>query len=176
MKASFNIDLDNLKVACAIAGQINSAFETGIGNWYEIDRCGIKQKEHSFFIAAFSDNLPSKPELDKLESGWGKPTAEWYLKCRLNDDGEPVAGKGGWTLLTPFLAVKRWKRAARTYTEQGIGSLQYTKPYHFLRVLDLMSNGHLEAAEMYLFEQYEPDGVHDDILAQTAIHGEVIFG
>lgn len=174
MKASFNIDLTNPKVTCAIAGQINSAFETGIGSWFEVNMMGRKQKEHSFFIAAFADNLPNSKSLSPLESDWGPVTTNWMLRARLNDDGEPVTKK--WTLVTPALAVERWKRAARTYTEEGIASLQYVKPYQYLRVLDLMSNGHGETAEMYLFENYEPDGVHDDILAQVAIHGEVIFG
>lgn len=152
------IDLDNIKVTNAIAGIINSAFETGLNPaWFEVKSLS----KGGFLDAAFADGDMKTPS--------GKPAIKnWTLEARLNEDGY----KSEWVTLTPELAVKRWVAMS---TDKELKVLD-KKAKAFLDYLVALSAGLDEKAESILFDEYEPDGVHDDALAQYAIAEEVVFG
>lgn len=153
------IDLDNIKVTNAIASVVNSAFETGINPaWFEVHSLN----KGGFLDAAFADSgleTPSKKEA----------TTNWTLKARLNDQ-EGYTSK--WVVLTPEHCVQKWIQMAN---DKKLNFLD-TKARAYLQYLSLLSDGLDEKADKVLMNDYEPDGVHDDAMAQYAIAGEVVFG
>lgn len=151
-----NIDLDNIKVTNAIASVVNSAFETGINPaWFEVESLN----KDGFLDAAFDDMEPPS----------GKPQrTNWTLKARLNEDGY----KSKWKVLTAESCVQSW---IKMKDDPELKFLN-TKADAYLRFLSALSAGKADVAENILFHEYDPDGVHDDALAQYAIAGEVVFG
>lgn len=161
-----SIDLTNLKVTCAIAGVINGALETGIsgGEWFEVNA-----DDDTFRTAYWCDTLPNQP-VGEPEDGKGPVVAGWSVKMRLRDpDGD--GGEFEWTTLTPALCVQRWRNAAKH--GEGLDSKCCAA---YLRYLEALSLRQWDKADDILMQEYQPDGVHDDLLAQIAVHGEVIFG
>jgi len=152
------IDLDNIKVTNAIASVINSAFETGLNPaWFEVKSLS----KGGFLDAAFADG--------DMETPSRKPAIKnWTLEARLNSDGY----KSKWVTLTPELAVKRWIAMS---TDPELKVLD-KKARAYINYLVALSQGLNDKAESILFDEYEPDGVHDDALAQYAIAEEVVFG
>lgn len=153
------IDLDNIKVTNAIAGVVNGAFETGINPaWFEVKSLS----KDGFLDAAFADG--------DLDTPSGKPAkTNWTLEARLNDQ---EGYKSKWVVLTPEHCVKQWVKMS---TDKDLKFLD-KKAKAYLDYLVALSDGLEDKAESILFDQYEPDGVHDDALAQYAIAGEVVFG
>jgi hypothetical protein len=152
------IDLDNVKVTNAIASVVNSAFETGLNPaWFQVD----SPNKDGFLDAAFADQ--------SLETPSKKPAkTNWTLMARLNDGSY----KSDWVVLTPEHCVKQWIKMSN---DKELFVLdRNAKAY--LNYLVLLSKGEEKKAESVLLYDYEPDGVHDDALAQYAIAGEVVFG
>jgi hypothetical protein len=158
MKISINstIDLDNIKVTNAIASVVNSAFETGLNPaWYEVESLN----KDGFLDAAFEDMEPPS----------GKPQkTNWTLKVRLNYDGY----KSKWKYITPDSCVNSWLKMKDDPKLKFLN----TKADAYLRYLAALSQGKEEVADKILFDEYEPDGVHDDALAQYAVADDVVFG
>jgi hypothetical protein len=154
----YSINLNSLKVTNAIAGVINGAFETGINPaWFQVESLS----KDGFLDAAFADGDLTTPS--------GQPAKiNWTLKVRLNYDSY----KSKWVTLTPSLAVEQWIKLAKDKNSEFLR----TRADAYLRYLVALSNDDADLAETILFDQYEPDGVHDDALAQQAIAGEVVFG
>lgn len=153
------IDLDNIKVTNAIASVINSAFETGLNPaWFQVKSLS----EGGFLDAAFADS--------NLETPSGKPAIkDWTLEARLNDQ---EGYKSKWVTLTPKLAVKRWIAMSNDPEVKVLAK----RAKAYIDYLVALSQGLDDKAESILFDEYEPDGVHDDALAQYAIAEEVVFG
>lgn len=156
-----SIDTKNIRVTNAVASVINGAFETGLNPaWFEVESLS----KGGFLDAAFSG-----PDLDATASG--KPaTTEWTLKARLNYDGH----KSKWVTLTAEEAVKRWVKYA-TVGKDGEYGLSNTKVFEYLMYLSMIPKSP-DKANDYMMDTYEPDGVHDDFMAQVAIAEDVIFG
>lgn len=154
----YDINLNSLKVTNAIAGVINGAFETGLNPaWFQVETLNAD----GFLDAAFDDG--------DLKTPSGKPAKiDWTLKVRLNYDSY----KSKWVTLTPAHAVKQWIKFAKDKESQFLR----TRADAYLRYLVALSKNDDHYADTILFDQYEPDGVHDDALAQYAIAGEVVFG
>jgi len=153
-----NIDLDNIKVTNAIASVVNSAFETGINPaWFEVESLN----KDGFLDAAFDDMEPPS----------GKPQrTNWTLKARLNEDGY----KSKWKVLTAESCVQSWLKMKDDPELKFLN----TKADAYIRYLVALSNPNTphSVADNILMDEYEPDGVHDDAMAQYAIAGEVVFG
>jgi hypothetical protein len=158
MKIEINstIDLSNIKVTNAIASVVNGAFETGIcPEWFEV----VSLNKDGFLDAAFDDMDPPS----------GKPQkTDWTLKVRLNYEGY----KSKWKVITPESCVQSWLKM------KADPSLKFlnTKADAYLRYLVALSEGKAEVADRILMDEYEPDGVHDDALAQYAVADDVVFG
>lgn len=150
------IDLDKIEVTNAIASVVNSAFETGINPaWFEVESLN----KDGFLDAAFCE----------MDSPSGKPKkTNWTLRARLNYDGY----KSKWKVLTPESCVKSW------LAMRSDPSLKFlnTKADAYIRYLVALSEGKEKVADNILMDEYEPDGVHDDALAQYALADEVVFG
>lgn len=159
IEVTSTIDLDNIKVTNAIASVINSAFETGLNPaWFQVKSLS----KGGFLDAAFADSNLATPS--------GKPaTKDWTLEARLNDQ-EGYRSK--WVTLTPELAVKRWVAMSNDPKLKFLDK----KAKAYIDYLVALSQGLDDKAESILFDEYEPDGVHDDALAQYAIAEEVVFG
>ena len=159
----YQIDINNIKVTNAIASVINGAFETGINPaWFEVKSLS----KGGFLDAAFSG-----PSLDATASG--KPAIkDWVVEGRLNCEGH----KSKWTKVTPQLAVDEWTKYVETTEDKFLPS----KVEAYLKYLDYMSkpNADEDRLDSILMDEYEPDGVHDDAMAQIVFsNGEgVIFG
>jgi hypothetical protein len=161
------INLGNIKVTNAIASLINSAFETGLNPaWYEVESLN----DNGFLDASFEDS--------NLETPSKKPAkTDWSVKVRLvDDDGDPVDDMD-YTVVTPALACQRLNKMANDTKLKFLRS----KADAFLRYLVALDEATqlgrgMDYAEQILFDEYEPDGVHDDALTQYIVFGDVIFG
>jgi hypothetical protein len=159
----YEIDINNIKVTNAIASVINGAFETGINPaWFEVKSLS----KGGFLDAAFAG-----PECGETASG--KPAIkDWVVEGRLNCEGY----KSKWTKVTPALAVDEWVKYVETTKDKFLP----TKVDAYLRYLDYLSkpDHDEERLDNILMQEYEPDGVHDDAMAQIVFsNGEgVVFG
>jgi hypothetical protein len=152
---NYTIDLENIKVTNAIASVVNSAFETGLNPaWFEVESLN----KDGFLDAAFETDTPSGKE----------PKINWTLKVRLNCEGT----KTKWRYITPESCVNSWLKMKDDTNLKFLN----TKADAYLRYLAALSAGKDKVADAILFDEYEPDGVHDDALAQYAVADEVIFG
>jgi hypothetical protein len=156
------VDTNDIRVTNAIASVINGAFETGINPaWFEVESLS----KGGFLDAAFAG-----PDLDATASG--KPAIkDWTLKARLNYD----SFKSKWVTLTPEVVVERWSKYAFGRKSGGDDNIARNKVMEYLMYLSLLSLD-ADRADDYMMDTYEPDGVHDDFMAQVAIAEEVIFG
>lgn len=156
----YEIDLANIKVTNAIASVINSAFETGINPaWFQVKSLN----KGGFLDAAFADGEMDTPS--------GKPAStEWVVEYRMNCEGT----KTPWVKVTPAVAVEKWTHYLATTKDKFLP----TKVHAYLHYLDYMSQKDFDPVVLdnILFNDYEPDGVHDDAMAQIATSGEVMFG
>lgn len=157
----YEIDINNIKVTNAIAIVINGAFETGIiPEWFEVKSLS----KGGFLDAAFAGP-------DCSETASGKPAIkDWVIEGRLNCDGY----LSEWTKVTPALAVKEWVKYVETTQDKFLP----TKVDAYLRYLAALSESKDQVAKNILMDEYKPDGVHDDALAQIVFsNGEgVVFG
>lgn len=157
----------NPLVSAAVASVINSAFETGLNPaWFQVDSLN----RDGFLDAAFASGLGGK--LDATASG--KPLrVDWKLRGRLNEDGY----KSPWREVTAEFAIAQWARMARgeCSAEGTLGCMQ-EKAAAYLKYLRLLDRGEFAEADEVLFDEYEPDGIHDDALAQYVFADAVVFG
>ena len=160
----FEIDLNNIKVTNAIAGLINSAFETGLNPaWYQVESLN----KDGFHDAAFAES--------NLKTPSGKPPrTNWSVKVRLYDeDADEPYENLDYTVVTPQLAVERWIHFANAVHPSHL----VKKAGAFLYYLELLSrNADKKYLDYALLNQYEPDGVTDDAMVQYILASEVIFG
>lgn len=167
------IDLHSPIVCNAIAGIINSAFETGLNPaWFEIDSLN----KGGFLDSAFSAGTPIDGKLcGEMETPSGKPArTDWFFKGRLN--GYMVSSAedadSPWAIITPAIAVANWYRYAVDVSKSAYCREQVTD---YLRFLDAMGKGDYALAEQ-IQSDGDWDGVSDDGMAQIAISGDWIFG
>jgi hypothetical protein len=155
-----SIDTNNIRVTNAVASVINGAFETGINPaWFEVKSLN----KGGFLDAAFADG--------EMETPSKKPaTTQWTLEARLNYD----SFKSKWVTLTAEEAVKRWVKYAMG-GKNGEFGLSNQKVFDFLMYLSMLPKNP-DKANDFMMDTYEPDGVHDDFMAQVAIAEDVIFG
>lgn len=155
------IDTNNINVTNAIAGLINSAFETGINPaWFKVRSL----KAGGFLDAAFADGELPTPSGEK-------PRTDWTLGACLYDD-DAQENVTAWVELTPEIAVDRWT----AYVSTGENAFTQ-RVFAFLVYLHLLSvRGSGDLSETVLMEWYEPDGCHDDAMAQIAIGENIVFG
>ena len=158
MSNNNGIDLTNIKVTNAIASVVNAAFETGLNPaWFEVERLNAD----GFLDAAFADG--------DMETPSKKPAKlDWTLKVRLNEDGY----ESDWKVITPASCVESWEKMSDDTSLKNLSR----RANAYIRYLKALSKGDEDAAEHILFNEYEPDGVHDDALAQYAVADDVIFG
>ena len=158
MSNNNGIDLTNIKVTNAIASVVNAAFETGLNPaWFEVERLNAD----GFLDAAFADG--------DMETPSKKPAKlNWTLKVRLNEDGY----ESDWKVITPASCVESWEKMSDDPKLNNLSS----RANAYIRYLKALSKGEATKAEHILLNDYEPDGVHDDALAQYAVAGDVIFG
>jgi hypothetical protein len=173
----YKIDTKNIKVTNAIAGVINGAFETGLNpEWYWIESLN----KNGFLNAAFADG---EDDLTTCYTPNGhRPKVDWSIRGCLIDidnfsgcvDGEPLDEERATEIITvtPDYAVEMWNKFAQDEKQKHLRP----KADAYLRYLIALGEGDSEYAQKILFEQYEPDGVHDDALAQYLFAGDVIFG
>ena len=160
---NYTIDTNNIIVTNAIAGLINSAFETGLNPaWFQVDSLNA----NGFLDAAFADG--------DLETPSKKPaTTNWSVKVRLwDEDNDEAINDLDFTTVTAEFAVKRLNEMSNDKKTSFLRG----KADAFLRYLVALQEGDNDMAERILFDQYEPDGVHDDALTQYIVFGDVIFG
>ena len=150
------VDENNILVTNAVASVINSAFETGIAP----ENYHVKSlNEGGFLDAAFADSDMDTPS--------GKPAkADWTIVGKL--EGYK------WTTLTPKLALERWVAYAGN---RESNEFSRTKVGMYLTYLAMLSNGFSkDSCDDFLMNMYEPDGVHDDFMAQVAFAEDVVYG
>lgn len=159
----------SLKATCAIASVINSAFETGIGagSWWQND--GLNRD--GFLDAAFADELPKSPVGKGVKGNDPKPN--WTLRTRLCDYEESSEEEFPWVVITPESVMARWREYAADTTK---AKFPRSKVSAYIKYIESLDAGDFDLAEEILWKHYEPDGVHDDIMAQAAVCGDVIFG
>lgn len=155
-------DLGNIRVTNFIASTINSAFETGIAPQnYTVESLN----KDGFLDAAFAESDLPTPS--------GKPAkVDWSLRVMLEDCP--------WVTLTPDKALKNIVKKMVKDSGSGDvnGDFSTQKCHDFLLCINYLSSKPFNEDQFddLLMNTYEPDGVHDDMIAQASIAGEVIFG
>jgi hypothetical protein len=162
--SKIKITTDKQKVINAIAGIINSAFETGINPaWFEVESLN----KGGFLDAAFASHDMATPS--------GKPAGSWTLRARLNGDqvDEDEDADSPWVTLTPDIVLERWYSFMNTSDDHSAGGRRVVQSY--LNYLEAIDKGDPELAEA-IFDEHQFDGVSDDGMAQIAIGEDWIFG
>jgi hypothetical protein len=171
--AGISIDLTNPIVTNAIAGIINSAFETGLNPaWFEVKSLN----KFGFLDAAFASQTPIDGKMcGGMATPSGKPVRlDWMIECRLNADqvDEKSDADSPWDQLTPYGVIFNWTRFAKDYNNSAYGREVVMS---YLRYIQAISNGDYRLAEE-IWDNAEPDGVTDDGVTQIAIGGDWIYG
>ena len=158
----YDINLNNIKVTNAVASLINSAFETGLNpSWYYVESLN----KDGFLDAAFEEGGLKTPS--------GKPAkTTWSFTGCLVDCDDPDEQVTEPITVTAAYAVNQWIHMAKNYKTTYLA----LKADAYLRMLMALDEGKDDVAEHILFNQYEPDGVHDDALTQYIFATDVVFG
>ena len=158
----------------AIAGIINSAFETGLNpSWFEVKSLN----ENGFLDSAFACRMPLENGnfIEGFDTPSGKPAQlNWTLTARLNADGvnESEEADTDWVTVSAKDIFLRWKSFADN-PDKSTYARNVARNY--IDYVLKMNDGDYKFA-YYIWKEGNWDGVSDDMMAQIAIGGDCIFG
>lgn len=149
------------ETSLAIAGIINSAFETGLNPaWFEVKSLN----KDGFLDAAFAEC--------ELETPSKKPArADWSLVARMNANEDEEGD-------TPFVTVtaKSTLRKLKAYLKKEKSSYAKIRIMKYLFYINLLESGCSREEANNIRSDFDFDGVDDDCFAQIAVCGDVIYG